>query len=41
MAREALLASQRVVPRKLLAAGFRFADPVLGPALRRVVGREV
>jgi hypothetical protein len=40
MAREALLASQRVLPRKLTAAGFGFEDPVLGPALRRVVSRE-
>ncbi|HEX9164449.1 MAG TPA: TIGR01777 family oxidoreductase [Gemmatimonadales bacterium] len=40
MAREALLASQRVLPRKLTAAGFAFGDPVLGPALRRVVSRE-
>lgn len=39
MAREALLASQRVIPRKLAAAGFVFGDPVLGPALRQVVSR--
>jgi len=37
MAREALLASQRVIPRRLTAAGFVFEDPVLGPALRRIV----
>ena len=39
MARAALLASQRVLPRRLAAAGFVFEDPALGPALRRVVSR--
>jgi hypothetical protein len=37
MAREVLLASQRVVPRALLDAGFDFGDPMLGPALGRIV----
>ncbi|HTO68308.1 MAG TPA: TIGR01777 family oxidoreductase [Myxococcota bacterium] len=34
---ELLLASQRVRPAKLLASGFRFADPELEPALRRLL----
>jgi uncharacterized protein (TIGR01777 family) len=34
MADEMLLASQRVVPGRLTAAGFAFADPALEPALR-------
>ena len=33
-AREALLSSQRVVPRKLLDAGYQFRQPKLAPALR-------
>ena len=33
-AREALLSSQRVVPRKLLDAGYEFRQPKLAPALR-------
>ena len=33
-AREALLSSQRVVPRKLLDAGYAFQQPKLAPALR-------
>jgi hypothetical protein len=37
LAREALLASQRAVPRALLAAGFAFGDPLLGPALQRIL----
>ena len=32
-----LLASQRVRPAKLAASGFRFADPELEPALRRML----
>jgi len=37
MADEALLASSRVVPEKLNNAGFQFADPEIGPALRRLL----
>jgi hypothetical protein len=33
MADEALLASARVVPQKLTAAGFSFAHPAIGQAL--------
>jgi hypothetical protein len=33
-AREALLASQRVIPRKLLEVGYEFRQPKLAPALR-------
>ena len=33
-----LLASNRVVPEKLAAAGYDFRDPELGAALRRVLG---
>lgn len=36
-AREALLASQRVVPRKLLDVGYDFRQPHLEPALRAAV----
>ncbi|MFC4906801.1 TIGR01777 family oxidoreductase [Actinomadura gamaensis] len=35
-AREAILPGQRVVPRRLAEAGFRFADPELGAALPRI-----
>jgi uncharacterized protein len=34
MARETVLASQRVVPRRLQEAGFRFEDAEIGPALQ-------
>jgi hypothetical protein len=34
-----VLASQRVVPERLLDTGFRFAYPELEPALRHVLGR--
>lgn len=37
---EALLASQRMVPRRLLEAGFEFGHPELEPALREVLGRD-
>ncbi len=37
MGDELLLASNRVAPEKLAAAGYRFRDPELGPALRRVL----
>ncbi len=37
MADQALLASARVVPAKLIGAGYRFADPELAPALRSLV----
>ncbi len=39
MADALLLSSQRCLPRRLLGAGFRFADPQLEPALRRLLGR--
>lgn len=35
-AREAILPGQRVVPRRLIEAGFRHADPELGAALPRI-----
>ncbi len=37
MAEEMLLASQRVIPRRLLQAGFSFEDPELEPALRKLL----
>jgi len=37
MADEALLASTRVEPRRLLERGFTFRDPALEPALRRLL----
>ncbi len=37
MADETLLASQRMVPAKLLAAGFRFAEPTVDAALEAVI----
>lgn len=40
MAREMLLVSQRVVPRRLTAAGYEFADRALEPALRRMLARR-
>lgn len=39
MGEEALLASQRVVPDRLLGAGFRFQHPDLEGALRAAVGK--
>lgn len=39
MARDTVLASQRVRPRALLAAGFAFEHPTLDSALRAVLGR--
>jgi uncharacterized protein (TIGR01777 family) len=39
MARDLLLASTRVVPRRLVATGYSFRDPQLEPALRRMLGR--
>lgn len=39
MVGEAALASQRVLPERLLAAGYEFGDPELEPALRAVLGR--
>ena len=37
MANEALLASARVMPTKLTESGYRFVDPVIGPALNRLL----
>jgi len=37
MAREALLGSQRVLPRRLEETGYAFRDPLLVPALRRLL----
>ena len=39
MADEMLLASQRVLPKRLLEAGFHFEDAELEPALRRLLNR--
>jgi uncharacterized protein (TIGR01777 family) len=39
MAEEMLLGGQRVIPRKLLDHGYRFAQPDLEPALRHLLGR--
>jgi uncharacterized protein (TIGR01777 family) len=39
MADEMLLASQRVMPRRLLEAGFHFEDTELEPTLRRLLQR--
>jgi NAD dependent epimerase/dehydratase family enzyme len=39
MADTALLGSQRVLPARLLAAGYRFRQPALEPALRFLLGR--
>ena len=38
MADEALLASARVAPAKLIQAGYQFADPEIAPALRCLLG---
>ena len=38
MADEALLSSARVLPHKLLDAGFRFTQPTIEEALRQVIG---
>jgi uncharacterized protein (TIGR01777 family) len=38
MANALLMASQRVVPKKLLAANYTFALPALGPALAQILG---
>jgi uncharacterized protein (TIGR01777 family) len=40
MASEMILASQRAIPAKLVASGFRFADPEVGNALQRVLGEQ-
>lgn len=40
LADAALLASQRVVPDKLMKAGFEFGDPRLEPALYRLLSRS-
>jgi len=40
LADEMLLASQRAVPARLLATGYRFVDAELGPALERALGRR-
>jgi NAD dependent epimerase/dehydratase family enzyme len=38
MADEMLLAGQRVLPTRLLEAGFKFEDPELEAALRKLLG---
>jgi len=38
MGREMLLSSQNIRPRRLTEAGFAFADPLLEPMLRRLLG---
>jgi NAD dependent epimerase/dehydratase family enzyme len=38
--RELLLSSQKVVPEKLLADGFTFADPTVHDAMERLLGRR-
>jgi NAD dependent epimerase/dehydratase family enzyme len=40
MGREILLASQRVHPRRLMAAGFEFGCPTLEQALRSELGKD-
>jgi NAD dependent epimerase/dehydratase family enzyme len=40
MARETILASQHVVPAKLLASGFEFRHPTIDDALRDLLGRR-
>jgi hypothetical protein len=40
MGRETMLAGQRVVPAKLVAAGFRFRHPELGPMLQVITGAK-
>jgi hypothetical protein len=37
MADETLLASERVAPRRLMDAGFRFEDEEIGPALKALL----
>jgi NAD dependent epimerase/dehydratase family enzyme len=37
MADELLLASQRAMPMRTLETGYKFAQPLLAPALRDVV----
>ncbi len=41
MGRETMLAGQRVIPSRLLAAGFMFRHPSLEPMLRSVTGAKV
>jgi uncharacterized protein len=38
MGKETLLASQRAVPEKLTASGFRFLHPTIDEAMRSVLG---
>ncbi len=40
MGRETMLAGQRVVPAKLVAAGFRFRHPELAPMLQAITGTK-
>jgi uncharacterized protein len=40
MADEALLSSTRAVPDRLQKSGFRFDDPELEPALRKLLERR-
>jgi uncharacterized protein (TIGR01777 family) len=39
MGKELLLASTRVIPKKLIESGYSFEHPELGPALRSLLGR--
>ena len=40
MTTEMLVASQRVVPTRLQASGFRFRHPEIGPAMQHLLGRR-
>ena len=41
MVLETMLASQKVMPRRLLQAGFKFEDVELEPALRKMLRQEI